>query len=104
MRGAYKQLEEGGRADWRVAVRLFRFVLPHRWLVISSVRTSASILAMSLLRSASASIAISSRLNMLSMRLVSMSAEPYPLFNKISPPSAIKTVPINWLVFERLSR
>ena len=33
----YRSLEEGGRADWRVAWRIFRFVLPHRWLVFGSV-------------------------------------------------------------------
>ena len=35
--GAYRSLEEEGRPDWRVALRLFRFVLPHRWLVAGSV-------------------------------------------------------------------
>jgi len=34
---AYRNLEEGGRANWGVALRLFRFVLPHRWLVAGSV-------------------------------------------------------------------
>jgi len=34
---AYRGLEEGGRADWRVAVRLFRQVVPHRWLLAGSI-------------------------------------------------------------------
>jgi len=35
--GTYRTLEEGGRADWRVALRLFRYVLPHRRLLALSV-------------------------------------------------------------------
>ncbi len=34
---AYRSLEEGGRADWRVAGRLLRFVLPHKKLIAASV-------------------------------------------------------------------
>lgn len=33
----YRTLEEGGKADWRVTARLFRFVLPHRWLLAGSI-------------------------------------------------------------------
>ena len=36
-RAAYRAIEEGGRADWRVAFRLMRYVLPHRWIVSSSI-------------------------------------------------------------------
>jgi ATP-binding cassette subfamily B protein len=35
--GSYRTLEEDGRADWRVALRLFRYVLPHRRLLAGSV-------------------------------------------------------------------
>jgi len=35
--GTYRTLEEGGRADWRIALRLFRYVLPHRRLLAGSV-------------------------------------------------------------------
>ena len=35
--GTYRTLEEGGRADWRVALRLFRYVLPYRRLLAGSV-------------------------------------------------------------------
>jgi ATP-binding cassette subfamily B protein len=35
--GSYRTLEEDGRADWRVALRLFRYVLPHRRLLALSV-------------------------------------------------------------------
>ncbi|MFQ5844219.1 MAG: ABC transporter ATP-binding protein [Planctomycetota bacterium] len=36
---AYRSLEESGRADWRVAGRLFRFILPHRRLLAVQVAT-----------------------------------------------------------------
>jgi ATP-binding cassette subfamily B protein len=35
--GSYRTLEEDGRADWRVALRLLRYVLPHRRLLAGSV-------------------------------------------------------------------
>ncbi len=35
--GTYRTLEEDGRADWRVALRLLRYVLPHRRLLAGSV-------------------------------------------------------------------
>jgi ATP-binding cassette subfamily B protein len=34
---AYRNLEEGGKADWRVGLRLVAFALPHRWLLVSSI-------------------------------------------------------------------
>ena len=33
----YRTLEEGGKVDWRVSTRLFRFALPHRRLVAASI-------------------------------------------------------------------
>ena len=33
----YRTLEEGGKVDWRVSARLFRFALPHRRLVAASI-------------------------------------------------------------------
>ncbi len=46
---AYRGLNEGGRADWRVLGRLLRFMLPHRWLFSSTVfvLVFSSVLAMS---------------------------------------------------------
>lgn len=35
--GTYRTLEEDGRADWRVALRLLRYILPHRRLLAGSV-------------------------------------------------------------------
>ncbi len=33
----YRTLEEGGKVDWRVSTRLFRFAFPHRRLVVASI-------------------------------------------------------------------
>ncbi|MHC4547573.1 MAG: ABC transporter ATP-binding protein [Planctomycetota bacterium] len=35
--GVYRTLEEGGRADWRVVLRLLRYILPHRRLLAGSI-------------------------------------------------------------------
>ena len=58
MNSAYRSLEEGGRTDWRVALRLFRFVLPHRWLLMLSIAVLVSIGALTLVRDFTVKLAV----------------------------------------------
>jgi len=55
---AYRSLEEGGRADWRVAFRLFRYVLPHRSLVVSSVLVLVFLTVLKLVRPYAVTLAV----------------------------------------------
>ncbi len=37
MNGAWRNVEESGRANWRATGRLLRYVAPHRWLLTGLV-------------------------------------------------------------------